>query len=317
MGRDVPASGRKLEHYEVTFAQGRAEYRVRQRGIESFLQLAVSPEHDIDLRRLELTNRSGRRRRIEVTTYAEVVLLEQRAELTHPAFQALFLQTEILSSQSAILCARRPRDVQENWPWLLHMMVPRSPGVAGEASYETDRARFLGRNRTAGNPRAMEQRGALSNTAGAVLDPVIAMRREVELPPGQSVVLDVITGVAPTREQACTLLDHYRDTHMADRAFELAWTHSQVLLHQLRANEADVELFATLAGSLLYANPLYRANPSILAPTRRVSPRCGATAFRATGPSCSCASATTMRWIWCARRCRRTPTGATRGCAPT
>ena len=51
---------------------------------------------------------------------------------------------------------------------------------------------------------------------------------------------------------------------MADRVFDLAWTHSQVVLRQLNATEADAQLYARLAGSIIYANSSLRADASIL-----------------------------------------------------
>ena len=48
------------------------------------------------MRRLVLTNRSARPREIEVTSYAEVVLAPLGADMAHPAFQKLFVETEFV-----------------------------------------------------------------------------------------------------------------------------------------------------------------------------------------------------------------------------
>jgi cyclic beta-1,2-glucan synthetase len=69
----------------------------------------VSPEDDVEVRRVTLTNFSPRSRTIELTSYAEVVLAPAEADLAHPAFSNLFVQTEILRDAQAILCTRRPR----------------------------------------------------------------------------------------------------------------------------------------------------------------------------------------------------------------
>ena len=71
-----------------------------------------------------------------------------------------------------------------------------------------------------------------------------------------------------TRRSALT--EKYHDPHLADRVFELAWTHSQVLLRQLNATEADAQLYGRLAGSVIYANPaLARRSRTLLASNRR------------------------------------------------
>ncbi|QDU82550.1 N,N'-diacetylchitobiose phosphorylase [Polystyrenella longa] len=60
--------------YEAIFTQSRAEYRRIDNQIETYTQISVSPEDDIELRRIALTNRSEEPRHLELTSYAEVVL---------------------------------------------------------------------------------------------------------------------------------------------------------------------------------------------------------------------------------------------------
>ena len=45
-----------------------------------------------------------------------------------------------------------------------------------------------------------------------------------------------------------------------DRAFDLAWTHSQVTLRHLNATEGEAQLYGRLASALIYADPARRAN---------------------------------------------------------
>ena len=83
----------------------------------------VSPEDDIELRRIRITNRSRTSRTIEITSYAEVVLASSAADALHPAFSNLFVQTEIIRERQAILCTRRPRSLDEQSPWMFHLMA--------------------------------------------------------------------------------------------------------------------------------------------------------------------------------------------------
>jgi cyclic beta-1,2-glucan synthetase len=135
-------------------------------------------------------------------------------------------------------------------------------------SYETDRATFIGRGHTVSAPQAMTRRG-LSNTEGSVLDPIVAIRRQITLAPEQAVIVDMVTGISDTHEGAISLIDKYQDLHLADRVFELAWTHSQVILRQLNASEADAQLYGRLANSIVYANPSLRADASTLIKNHR------------------------------------------------
>jgi cellobiose phosphorylase len=151
---------------------------------------------------------------------------------------------------------------------LLHLMLGQG-GEQGEVSCETDRSKFVGRGGTLANPVAMQGISPLSNTVGSVLDPIISLRRTVSLEPHKTAVIDLVLGVAESRESALAQIDKYQSPRMADRTFDLAWTHSQVTLRQLNATEGDAVLYGRLAGALIYADPARRANPSVLRTNRR------------------------------------------------
>ena len=261
---------RRADHYEAIFVQGRAEYRRRDHAIEAHTEISVSAEDDVEIRRVTLTNQSAQRRHIEVTSYAEVVLAPLNADLAHRTFSNLFVQSEILPARQAILCTRRPRTPGEQAPWMFHLLA--APGaVADEPSYETDRARFIGRGRTVTNPLALDdsQRPyTLSNTAGPVLDPIVSIRRMLTLSPDESATVQIISGVADTREAALALLDKYCDRHFVERAFEMAWFQSQEVLRHINASEADAQIFGRLANSVIYGNARRRATPSVIARNR-------------------------------------------------
>jgi cellobiose phosphorylase len=259
---------KRAAHYEAIFTEARAEFRRLDEEIESHLEIAVSPEDDMELRRLRMTNRSRVPRTIEVTSYGEVVLAPPAADALHPAFSNLFVQTEIVPELQAILCTRRPRSIDEPVPWMFHLMAVHGADSL-EASYETDRMAFVGRGRAVAEPRAMLEPGRLSGGAGSVLDPVVAIRKPITLEPQQTVTIDIATGMAETRAAALGLARKYRDRHLADRVFDLAWTHSGVTLRQINATESDAQLYARLAGSVVFANPSLRADSAVLLRNRR------------------------------------------------
>ena len=264
---------KRPESYEAIFSEGRAEFRRRDSvgadgDFETHTEIVVSPEDDIELRRVRITNRSRQRREIDVTSYAEVVIAPPAADAIHPAFSNLFVETEIMRERRAILCTRRPRSLAEQAPWMLHLMAVHGADI-GEVSYETDRLRFIGRTRSTAAPLAMSDSAALSGTEGSVLDPIVAIRCSLAIDPEQSATIDIVSGIAETRDLAVSLVDKYQDRHLADRVFDLAWTHSQVVLQQHNATEADAQLYARLASSVIYANASLRADAAVLIKNRR------------------------------------------------
>ena len=265
----VQPAAQEFDQYEATFSQGTAEFQLIRDKVKVQMRVAVSPEDDVELRRLSITNLAGYSRNLEITSYAEVVLLNGADAGEQPAFHGLFVQTEIVPEKATVLCFRRPKSPDETWPLFFHSMVVHDVAASEDVSFETDRSRFLGRCRTAADAAAMKNPGALSGTCGAVLDPVMSVRRQIHLRPGQSITLDAIWGVAQDRSKGLSLVDKYYDRHLADRVFELAWTHSQIMLHQLQIRESDSPLFNQLAGLIIYANPRLRARASLIARNRK------------------------------------------------
>ncbi len=299
---------RQADHYEAVFTQARAEYRRRDQLIETHTEISVSPEDDVEVRRVTLTNLSNKVRYIEITSYAEVVLAPQNTDLAHRAFSNLFVQTEILPDKNAIICTRRPRTKGERVPWMFHLIA--APSIDSEApSFETDRAKFIGRGRTAANPQVFDtietnlkaggsllgqnsllgqgsllnqvssqisdqlfgkqaiksKNQPLSNTQGSVLDPIAAIRRSLTLATDRATSIQIITGVANSREAVIALIDKYNDKHFVERAFDMAWFQSQEVLRMLNANESEAQVFGRLASSVIYCNALRRAAPSVIA----------------------------------------------------
>ncbi|WP_118974289.1 GH36-type glycosyl hydrolase domain-containing protein [Taibaiella koreensis] len=250
------------DNYEVLFSPGHVEFRRHDQGIDTKTEIVISPEDDVEMRRIRITNRTQVTKVMEVTSYAEVVMAAQAADESHPAFSNLFVQTEILPDHKAILCTRRPRSQGETPPWMFHLMDVY--GVSIEViSYETDRMQFIGRGRNLAHPGAMEEE-QLSGSEGAVLDPVFAIRYRFVIKPGQTALVDMVYGAGESKEHCRNLMHKYRDQHLKKRAFELSWTHSQVLLRQINASEAEAQLYDRLAASIIFTNPVLRAAPATI-----------------------------------------------------
>ncbi len=262
-------TGVVVDGYEAIFSDAKAEFRGRRELYDTHLEIAVSPEDDIELRRLHVTNRARTRRTIEITTYAEVVLAPAIADELHPAFSNLFVQTALVPEKQAITCTRRPRGNDEAPLFMLHLVAVHDADIT-DISYETDRARFIGRGNTLANPTALtDPEARLSNSQGSVLDPIVAIRCRIALAPEQTVTFDMVTGVSEDAAGCHGLIERYRDRRLADRVFDLAWTHNQVVRRQLNASQADAQLFERMAGLVLYSHPALRAEKRLQLLNRR------------------------------------------------
>jgi cyclic beta-1,2-glucan synthetase len=249
--------------YLVEFRADKATFRRHDDELSTQLDVAVSTEDDVEVRRVTIVNQSTRIREIDVTSFAEIVLAAPADDLAHPAFGKLFLETEYLADSAALLCHRRPRDPRDRAVWAVHVLSLEGR-PQGPIEWETDRARFIGRGQDTNSPAALDGR-ALSGTTGIVLDPILSLRQRIRLVPGASVRLCFATGIASNRETAVALAQKYRIPSATSRTFALAFTHAQSGLRHLGISTDDALLFERLASRVLFADPSLRASPDTIA----------------------------------------------------
>ncbi|MEO8470010.1 MAG: glucoamylase family protein, partial [Chloroflexota bacterium] len=264
-------SGVEADSYEVNYAEDHVEFSRRDGSIQTGLTIVVSAEHDAEIRRVSLTNLGSRVREIELTSYAEIVLGPQAADVAHPSFENLFVQTEFVPDIGALLATRRLRSSDERPIWAAHVVAVEEQ-AGGMIQYETDRARFLGRGRSARSPVSVIDGRPLSDTVGSVLDPIFSLRCRIRLAPGTTAHAIFSTVVAESREEVLELADKYRESATFERAATLAWTQAQVQLHHLGIESDEAHLFQRLANRILYSDPSLRPSPTLLASNDRGAP---------------------------------------------
>ena len=250
-------SGVEPDAYALAFNEDRVEVTRRDGSLTTTLDVLVSGEDDAEVRRVSITNSGVGARDIEITSYAELVLAPLSADIAHPAFSKLFVETEYLADTGAILATRRRRTPTEPEIWAAHLSVVDGEAI-GAAEFETDRARFLGRGRSIRTPIAVTDSRPLSNSVGAVLDPIFSIRRRIRVAPGATVRVAFWTIAASSRAALLDGVDKHRDAAAFARASMLAWTQAQVQLHHLGVTAGEAGLFQRLAGHVIYAAPALR-----------------------------------------------------------
>ena len=256
--------GARASYQECMFDEDRAEMVRHDGSLTTTLDVLVSGEDDGEVRRVTVSNGGRRPCEIELTSYAEIVLTTVAADQAHPAFAKLFVVTEYLPEFGALLATRRPRSHDELTVWAAHFAVVEGEVVA-DPQYESDRARFIGRSRSAATSDAIVQGRALSNTVGTVLDPIFSIRQRLAIPEGGLCRVAFWTVVASSRAELLDLLDKHHDRSAFDRAKTLAWTQAQVQLRYLDVGAAEASDFQQLAAPILYADPRFRASSEAIA----------------------------------------------------
>jgi cyclic beta-1,2-glucan synthetase len=257
-------TGCNLENQEVLFSPHKVEFRRGDHGISLQTEITVSTD-SVEIRRVNLLNDSDRPRKLKLTSYGEVVLAAQAADGRHPAFNKLFIESEYVAEENALIFQRRPRSADEKPIVLVHaLVIETGRKVTGE--HESDRARFLGRGQTQRLPAAL-QGGVrrLSGTVGGTLDPIFSLAQEINLKPHAKTRVTFLTLAAPSRAEALERLSYYKSGQAIHRAFGEARTHNERELLELGLNAYNVEQIQRLLSALLYPAETWRAAPHLLA----------------------------------------------------
>ncbi|HEX4233401.1 MAG TPA: hypothetical protein VH041_03780 [Caldimonas sp.] len=237
------------------------------RSLRTQVEVAVARDDDVELRRLRLSNATRRDRDAVVTSYLELALAAAATDSAHPAFNKLFVVTEVDPASATILATHRRTAPGDATPWVFHQAV--ADCARGETSFETDRMQFIGRGREVASSEALQTGAPLAGHVGSVLDPIVALRLSLRLPPGGSGIVDWTTGAASSRDECIAMAKRCRDAGAGDRILAGGRDFRAQTLQRLGASDDDAALFERLAGSILVADAQTRAPSSETARNRR------------------------------------------------
>ena len=219
----------------------------------------VSPEDDIEFRRVELHNLGQRRLDIELYSVFEVTLCEPRADEAHPAFMNLFVSAEWLAAQQALVFERRPRLPTEPALRAAHFLAESDPQVVG-LRIQTDRQRWLGRNHAASQPLAGFEPPPDTDTATdsdgraalrTGLDPLCGMALRLRIAAGGKAQLTFATAASDNAVTLQAVIDKYRQSSHVQRASLMSATLTGIRLRALALSAENFAASQTLTTALV------------------------------------------------------------------
>lgn len=215
----------------------------------------VSPEDDIEFRKVELRNLSDRTLHLELISAFEVTLADRLADEAHPAFTNLFVRAEWMGRQRALWFERKPRLPSEQGAQLAHFLATSDSHVSG-VRIQTDRQRWLGRNRWPAKPLAsLDPVPAPSNQTSSPLvtglDPVCALAVQLRIAPMARIQLTFATAVSDNGATLHAMIDKYRQPNNVRRASLMSATLTSIRLRALRISAENFSAMQTLTTALV------------------------------------------------------------------
>jgi cyclic beta-1,2-glucan synthetase len=245
-------------HYRSLFHADRVCFDAAWPELQAHTTVWVSPEDDIEFRQVELRNLSERALDIELMSAFEVTMADQRADEAHPAFSNLFISAQWLATQQAIVFERKPRLATEQGLHVAHFLADTDPQVMA-VRLQTDRQRWLGRNRSAGCPLASFDAAPSAQPDDAPpgvaldtgLDPVCALAVRLRIAPNAKAQLTFATAAADTGAALNAVIDKYRQSSHVQRASLMSATLTGIRLRALRISAENLAAVQILTTALL------------------------------------------------------------------
>ncbi|MBA4697917.1 MAG: hypothetical protein H2212_00645 [Ruminococcus sp.] len=247
---------RTPEDYHVVFYPHQAEFKRRDGDISSHMIVSLDADHNFEIRKVIFTNHGNEEKQLEVTSYLEVVDDTHLAELSHPAFNKLFLESEYLEEQEIFLSKRRRKKETDN-PYVMHM-VRTGAKLCKKLEYENDRKRFIGRNNTLENPDSVVNSIAFFNNSGFCNDPIMSLRAQLCIEAGETACISFITGVCSSKEEAIKIAAELDVSYRIDDVLEKFRLQTNLVLKYLEITRTQLNAFQDLISPVFYPAGIYR-----------------------------------------------------------
>ncbi len=247
------------ESYQATLTEHNVEFKRLDSKISTHTTVTLAPSQNVEIRKVKITNHDIVERRIQTTSYMEVVLDKFLAELYHPAFNKLFVESKFIKDHNMLLCKRRNKQTKTPEPYLFHM-IKTDDEMLSDIEFETDRMSFVGRNNSLETPKSMEEDFLLSNKAGFSTDPIVSLRSSFSILPGDSITVYYITGISSSINDALSLSRQFNDEYSIEDIAEQFRLNSELEKKYLNLTSQEISHFQDLITPIFYISSFYRGN---------------------------------------------------------
>ncbi|AGX87527.1 GH36-type glycosyl hydrolase domain-containing protein [Candidatus Symbiobacter mobilis] len=255
--------------YQSTFHVDRVVFEADWPSLHALTTVWVSPEDDIEFRKVVLVNHGRYTLTLDVLSACEVALCPQAADAAHPAFSNLFVQAQWLPEQHAVLFTRKPRLPTEN-PFQAAHFIAATEGDVTRLLLQTDRQAWLGRNHAPSGPQAhLAPVPTAACTLVTGLDPVSVLGVSFSIAPGAQAVVTFAMAASDNPTTLWAVIDKHHQASTVERASLMSATLAGIQTRPHHLYPEFLPTFQTLTTALVFTLPrvhLRLATPPGLSP---------------------------------------------------
>lgn len=234
----------KVDKYEVVFGPDVAEFIKINNGIETDVKVVAASEIGTEIRSLKIKNNTTSKVSLEVTSNFKPVLSKMEDDISHPAFNNLFLRYS-MSSNGDLLVRRNKRG--ESFGVVLGANLNLENAEKEKAEYEIDSTKAS---------ELINKGEAFSSTLGLVTEPCIALRRKITIKPEEEIVLNFVICISENENDVTQRLEYYRIAENVKKEFSIARAKAEEEARYLNLGSNDLQTFYKILPYIVYQNPL-------------------------------------------------------------
>ena len=251
----------ETQEYRVIYSPHTIEIRRVTENIRVNLEITITPNDDLCVQKISITNQSNDSRNLRILSYGEVVLASMETDQQHPAFNKMFIESGYYPEENMLHFQRRKRSADEEPLGMSHVLIN---DKMNDLEYETDRKKFVGRGHEISDPIALQSNSKLSGSVGITLDPIFSLGKRINLHPNETVELIYLTLASKNIEESIKLVKNYKNPIKIANAFDSAESYSEKLLRALELNSDRLSKYQKLLSHIIFPIPNLRAKSSVI-----------------------------------------------------
>ena len=241
---------RKPDKYNVIFAPEVNKIIRNDENIQTITKTIVDTDEAVEIRRLELKNNGNTDEILEVTGFFEPILSNRMQDYAHKAFNNLFLSYEYMEAINTIVIKRKAHTNEEKDMYLAVSLYTQANEL-GELEFEIDKEKFWGRCNYR-VPKEVENSIPFSKKIGYTTDPIVALKKTINIKPEETAFLDLIISVGEEKEVAIKNLVKFMNNENIKRTFELLKAKSEAENRYLAIKGNDIDIYQNMLSYLLF-----------------------------------------------------------------
>lgn len=256
---------------QVLFTTSEDKVIIQDGNLMITMEITIAPNLPIEIRKISIKNTGMSPLTLEVTSYMDILLADFKGFYAHPTFNKMFIDYEKIDE--GILLTRRRREEKRQKTFIATNLVYDE----GDLEFEIDKEKFVERgnfetenkvlisnyddkinlknaNSNVKIPEAVVNSTQLSKKIVQTIQPIVAMRRLVNINPDEVKNVYLINSAGDTRDEAVDNLNEYTKSERLNTIFDLSKNHSFAEARFLNIKGKDIDIYQKMIEKLLFSD---------------------------------------------------------------